>query len=237
MDIYTILFLAETTLRIVNILTAFGPHKENKIDPPKLVINNSNNFQSPVPTEIKQIRHQVNEQVNVYTDFYERFKPTKFQIALAASATCYCTIVAKILLTKKLLTDSECWHAWKLEMTMDQLLEISPDILTEQLMASIRQKYSKSQNFIQPLLKFSSDIQSELSSFERHLTLTKFVKTTHLYKIIPETNQLIIKDKIQKLKYLKTLFNNWSAQLSPTTKRAILKENRKRKFSRLLFVC
>lgn len=120
----------------------------------------------------------------------------------------YCFIINK----NSFLSDFKRWHCWKSELSLEDLLDIPQHNLTQQLIKDIHKRYADEFNaadFIAPFMLFSADIKNEIKELEEYLKLVVSVKAIKLDSILPALNQDLAKSKIQRLKYINSLFKSW----------------------------
>ena len=133
----------------------------------------------------------------------------------AAAGATYIFSLYKIIKANSLLSDHTSWNCWKPELNLEDLFDIPALKLTEQLIKDIQNKhYSEASplDFVTPLVNFSIQIQKEISQITEYIKLLGFLKSMHLESIFPLNKELLAKERLQKLKYINSLFKNWSQE-------------------------
>lgn len=118
--------------------------------------------------------------------------------------------------TKSVLSNPDSWCNWKIEYSLEELFNHSrPDLLKE-LLSTIYLRYSTHHELTDhttALNAFLEQCSYELMLFKRYFTLYTWVHRLHIQRLLPfnEKDLLILKTKIERLAYLKSIFFSWAA--------------------------
>lgn len=123
----------------------------------------------------------------------------------AAPVVVFCAYLYSWYQTTKssssLLTSPLLWSLWKKNMSTQELKEIPLEQLEAELMIDIQQRYKKT-NLIDALKTFDKHINKEIKKItgvKRHKPLLPF--------LAPKENKQALQDKLEKLTYLKSIFD------------------------------
>jgi hypothetical protein len=140
---------------------------------------------------------------------------SKWKVGAAAALVFYSYINFKIAETNNFLSNSNSWHCWKIELNLEDFFDIPQQSLSEQLVRDIQKKYASEANptdFFGPLIAFSNDIKHELNRLEYYLRLVNHIESFNAKRGFMELKPILAKSKLQKLKYINSLFKTWSSE-------------------------
>jgi len=134
----------------------------------------------------------------------------KWKIGFATLAALYGFLLLEIWRGRK---QNGKWCSWKKDVPFADLLAVPQKELAQQLIDDIKTVYlnaANATNQLTPLIEFLKAIEQELKSLQRSLRVHTFIETTRIEKIFPiKPSSQIMKEKIQRLTYLKNLFSTW----------------------------
>lgn len=148
------------------------------------------------------------------TSLYNWCWEYKYRLALATLAGTYGYLWYTLYTIQNNITDTHTWSAWKHDCTLESLLALPPETLSEELINTIQNRYINDENptdFISPLIQFAQDIKKEQENLTAYETTLQRYQKLYLYKLITIPEDLIttIKTKKQRVIYLHTLFQSW----------------------------
>lgn len=163
--------------------------------------------------EFKQVPYQAKATLNQAKDrSINWLEINKWKMLGASLIAGYGFVYWFIVNKNSFLSDFKSWHCWKSELSLEDLLDIPQHSLTQQLIKDIHKRYAdefSAADFIAPFMLFSADIKNEIKELEEYLKFIVSVKAIKLDSIFPALNQDLAKAKIQRLKYINSLFKNW----------------------------
>ncbi len=130
----------------------------------------------------------------------------------------YAYIVLKIKNVETLIEDPNAWCNWKRELSAEKFFGQKELHLSEELINEIQSLYCDFKHPTDttiPLQKFLKAYQHELLLCKSYFTLIRalsFLHCTRLFKINKEALDLKIKDRIERLAFIRTLLLNWITQ-------------------------
>lgn len=115
------------------------------------------------------------------------------------------------------LANENLWSAWEYSVTMEELLAMPKQELTNKLMIEIQKRYvnvDDPADFLTPMICFMKDVEQELKILNRYNRLYNWSIKIRLNNILPFNKHLFaqIQEKIQRLLYVKNGFASWVAQ-------------------------
>ncbi len=167
------------------------------------------NIHSPLPTEWQ----------NKTTSFLKanKYKTMLFIVASVYAVLCYEVIKGYMYLNKENL-----WSSWRSTISFEELLAISQQQLSQELLRDIQLRYTNAQNindFISPLATFLNDIEKETHYINYYNKLNTWLIRLHLSTIIPVSKKHFdgSKERLQRLAYLKNVFLSWATEYKIVT--------------------
>lgn len=153
--------------------------------------------------------------------FFEQSKDLavdhRYKLLAATLAGISGYFVYQVLCGNSYLARDNLWSSWKKETSMEELLTIPHQNLAHQLMLEIQGRYvsvSDPADFLTPMVDFMNSVEKELSQLRSYNRLYQWSSKIYLEKILPFNTNLFdgIKEKTQRLLYLKNGFASWVAQ-------------------------
>jgi hypothetical protein len=157
------------------------------------------------------------------------FNKYSFSLGCGVTLTAYLTLYYKFKKALWLLEDENAWCNWKGDVPLEDLFNLSRYELAEELLKKIQTKYLNAKNptdHIAPLNVFLESYGNEIKTFQKHFKLVKWIKRFRLTRIFPVSRQNMekMKNKIQRLSYLKTVFFSWMTEYKTSRCKIIKKE-------------
>ncbi len=120
-----------------------------------------------------------------------------------------------------LIGNKEAWCNWKYELTLTELYSLTRHDLAAELLQAIQKKYINPKNpadHVTPLVTFLEQYDAEIAVFKRYFLLAKWIKRLRLTRFFPLSDQtlLAIKDRIERLAYLRSTFFGWITEYKTT---------------------
>jgi len=147
----------------------------------------------------------------------------KWKLGLSTLAALYGFLLLEIWRSKK---QNGKWGSWKKDIPFADLLAVPQKNLAQQLIDDIKTIYLNAENAtnqLAPLIEFLKAIDKELKQEQRSLKINSFIETTRIEKAFPiKPNTQSIKEKIQRLTYLKNLFTTWLSDYKLQQKKQML---------------
>jgi len=115
------------------------------------------------------------------------------------------------------MLQSTTWAHWKQNCSFEDLCTLLQKDLTHELLRTINERYynaDKPTDFAHPLIKFIHNIETEIKTYKRYLTVAQTIKKLRLITIFP-TNDAKINEVTQLLErtlFIKHLFLSWLAE-------------------------
>lgn len=155
---------------------------------------------------------------NVKDHFNSGFRWADFnrwKVVIASVASGYAYENYRLLNLNSFLADSSNWHSWKLELGLEDLFDIQQEALGQQLIKDIQKKYVSDQNptdFFGPLISFNKDISLEIEKLEEYIKISNYIKSYNLEKFFLQVKLDLAKNRLQRLRYINSIFKNWSSE-------------------------
>ncbi len=141
----------------------------------------------------------------------------KFVVPLCTFVGIYGITFYKLYKLNKTIFTKDSWSNWKSEIPFEKLLSIQSKNLANDLLSDIQKRYlnqSHPNDFITPMVLFSTEIEKDIANLELYLKILKAIKFLKLVKIFPIKDDNEAQEKLNKLIYLKNIFSNFSVELN-----------------------
>ena len=150
-------------------------------------------------------------------------------MTVTLSFSTYCYLCYQLKKAVWLIRDKGAWCNWKAEVTFETFKNGEKKELAQELLESIQTRYLNSSNptdHVGPLNSFLEDYRRELYIFRSYFFIATWIKRLHLTKIFPINNQDIelLKEKIERLCYIKAIFFEWTCEYKTKRCTTIKKE-------------
>ncbi len=195
------------------------------------VVNNNNNQSIAMQNQeqvIQQLPKSTLETVWPHLDeyrqlfseqtdcFYQLFSMKNMFYATCIS-TCvfYAFFAFKLKNIQAMLEDPQAWCNWKGEISPEKFFGQKDSELSEELINSIQNSYCDFKHptdTTKPLQQFLREYKRELLLCKSYFTIMKilsYLRCTRFFKINKEAMDLKIKDRIERLAFIRTLFFKW----------------------------
>ena len=112
-----------------------------------------------------------------------------------------------------LLKNQNAWCNWKADLSFEQLLTIPSSLLAGELFESLQLRHKNIRNphdAVKPFTDFLERCDIEITTLQHYLTCVNWIYRLNIRKLFPiyEEDINAVKQKIQRLEYLKTIFFN-----------------------------
>jgi hypothetical protein len=138
--------------------------------------------------------------------------------ALSMTAAWYTYCYYQIRKAVWLMQDKNAWCNWKKdEVSFQELCSMPRKQLAEELLQKIQTRYLNPKNpadYVGPLNIFLEDYRAELCTFRTYFRIAKLLKKFHITHFFPIVEKEIaaIKERIERLSYLKSVFFDWTTE-------------------------
>lgn len=144
-------------------------------------------------------------------------KKNKYIFAGTLGAVSYTYLCLEVAHGNAYLKNSSLWSSWKSELTLEELCACPQETVAHELNFSLQYKHIDRKNPINPissLTTFVDDLEQEQQRLLYYQKLHTWLKKSRLIAIIPiETAAYeTIKDRLQRIAYIKSVFFTWVAQ-------------------------
>jgi len=140
----------------------------------------------------------------------------KFKCFAVSAALIYGYFFLKTWKAKRYAAQKEPWFAWKINVSMEDLLAIPQKELAQELVTEIQKRYIQTQNpenFLLPFTLFMQNIEQELKRLKSDLKLHRWIIKLRVKKIFPlRANIELLQEKIQRLVYFQNIFTSWMTE-------------------------
>lgn len=125
-------------------------------------------------------------------------------------ATAYLAITCRLsLLRAHLLDTTQCWSLWLSERSLEQLFDLTPAVLSKNLLTAVQERYIVQENpahFIEPLMLFMKAVENERTSLESYRKTVTLLEKMRLGRLFFYDRDLAekIPERLTRLAYLKS---------------------------------
>lgn len=118
-----------------------------------------------------------------------------------------------------LMGNRDAWCNWKGECSLEKLFTFSQEELAEELLLKIQARYSNPRtpgDLVTPLSEFLDQYKKEIETLRTYVKTVQMLRTFKASNLFPlhEEDIFAIKEKTQRLAFLKTLFFLWTTNHS-----------------------
>jgi hypothetical protein len=156
----------------------------------------------------------IKNQIQIKTDFFENYK---WHLIGASLALSYASLCYFIIVGNSYLGNKDLWSSWHQELSLEQLLAIPQQQLSQDLLHEIQRRYtdpSSLSDLNKPLAQFLTTIEQEEQDIRWYQSFYSWLSFAYITKIIPFSKQRFAKinERLQRLAYYKNIFQSWAAQ-------------------------
>lgn len=167
---------------------------------------------------IKERALQTQEQLIA---FKEWIGTNKYKIGLATILLSYAALVAYLVRANYRLHDETLWSRWRIEDSYEQLASMDSKKLGQDLVFAIQRRYTTGAqftDFIQPLVKFMQDLETEKRFLKNYIFITKWIDRAYMQRIFPinEKKVKLAKKLLQRIYFFEHIFLSWAAEFKMT---------------------
>lgn len=153
---------------------------------------------------------------DISSTIYEYSTQNKYYIAVTAALSCYLYVFYKLRTIQSYIDNQSTWSAWKKDISLENLLAIPQEALTNDLMLSIQERHISIENptdSLAPLVAFSLEIKREKELLTAYHHYVSWCTRCSINTILPFSQKLLpeLTERKQRITYLSTLFQSWLA--------------------------
>lgn len=127
----------------------------------------------------------------------------------------YVFLYYKLKKAIRLLEDADAWCNWKGNVSLEKLFTFSQEGLADELLIKIQSRYANPRtpsDLVAPLGDFLESYRREIDTFRQYIKIAQWLKRLRMAHLFPIRNEDIftMKERTQRLAFLKTLFFLWT---------------------------
>jgi len=110
------------------------------------------------------------------------------------------------------MNNKHLWSRWHKDKNLEQLLDIDQQELAQQLLTDIKQRYGNNGNELTALITFANELEQEVATLNYYKWVDTLLQPLSRFSFLSCTlaGFSSIPERLQRLAYLKNLFNTWA---------------------------
>ncbi len=142
---------------------------------------------------------------------------SRYYVGGAAGIGLYLFLLYEVIKANACLSSQYSWSLWKHEVPLDELLGISAQQLSSELLLEIQRRYTSAQapaDFVSSLVAFLKDIDQEIAAVKYYSNLVIWLKKLRVSILFPIRHKLFATapERLRRLYYIRNVFLSWAAQ-------------------------
>lgn len=138
------------------------------------------------------------------------------KLAGGLGVAAYATLFFLLFRQNRELEGFSGWGFWRNDLTDDQLMSASAASIEESLIVAIQERYFNPKepvNFVAPLIRFSEEIDREITSLDRYIGCAHLLLKSPLRYFFPVSKEKKkhAKRAARRARFVKKLFLTWTA--------------------------
>jgi len=125
---------------------------------------------------------------NVVSNAYDTIKTHNKKLALVIVLAGYLITCYEIYSGDNYSEQTELWANWRDDLSLEQLLNIPHEDLTQELLTEIQRRYISQGNptdFVSPLTHFLNSLENEIKTLTYYKQFNEWIHWSHISKLLP----------------------------------------------------